>query len=81
MNFIELTNMTGEKNIINIDCIVAVFPQKTDDGIIIMLHNGNYTFRESYEKLKNILLPFYEINFGGINEAMNCADGEIEVTE
>lgn len=64
MNFIELTNVFGEKQIINIDKIIGVFRSElTDGGVGIALVNGKTClFKESYEKLREMLLPC-EINF------------------
>ena len=66
MNFIELTNVTGEKIIVNADHIITASRYSQGGGVVIALHNGNYIFHESYENLKDLLLP-YEISFGGDN--------------
>lgn len=63
MNFIELTSAKGEKVIINADKISGVCQSDLDDGGVMMVIDKEvYHFREKYEKLKEILLP-YEINF------------------
>ena len=73
MNFIELTMLNGKKQIVNTDKIRFVCPD--DNGVQIMIDSCLYYFRESYSRLKEMLLPL-EINFGGSNGVLNCAKGE-----
>lgn len=73
MNFIELTMMNGEKQIVNTDKIRFVYSD--DKGVQIMIGMRFYCYRESYSRLKEMLLPF-EINLGGDNGVPNCAKGE-----
>ena len=41
----------------------------------MVVNEEAFYFRESYSRLKEMLLPF-GINFGGSNRVLNCAKGE-----
>lgn len=76
MNFIELTSVQGKKTIINADRISSVCPSElSGGGVILVVNEEAFYFRESYSRLKEMLLPL-EINFGGSNGVPNCAKGE-----